>query len=65
MVSRAKSKNPNAVIAVLGCSVESSKESLAMAFNNANILIGNANKMDAISFIQEYITSNCSTLKIY
>lgn len=65
MVSRAKSKNPNAVIVVLGCSVESSKESLAMAFNNANILIGNANKMDAISFIQEYITSNCSTLKIY
>lgn len=65
MVSRARLKNPQAIIAILGCSVESGKESLAKSFNNANILIGNVSKMNAILLIQEYIQTNCQGLKVY
>lgn len=64
MVSKARSKNKNAVIAVLGCSVESSKENLENAFASANILIGNKNKMETISTIQQYIESNSSEVKM-
>ena len=44
MVSKAKALNKNAIVAVLGCSVESNKDEKE-AFLNADIVLGNEDKM--------------------
>ena len=55
MVSKARAKNNSAIIVVLGCSVEGKKESLEDI--NADILIGNNEKLDMVEILNEYIKS--------
>lgn len=55
MAGHARSKNPDAIIAIIGCAVESVKENLEDF--NADILIGNKDKENFISILNDF-TSN-------
>ena len=52
MVSRARRQNKNAIVAVIGCSVQSSESE--SAFNDADIILGNDEKMDLLEVVQNF-----------
>ena len=52
MISRAKKENNNALVAVIGCSVESNKDEKD-AFLNADIVLGNEDKMNLFDILKE------------
>lgn len=56
MVGHARHKNPDAIIAMVGCAVESVKDSLSEL--NADILIGNKDKENFIDILDSYIDNN-------
>ncbi len=51
MVSRARKQNLDAIVAVIGCSVQSSEET---AFLDADIVLGNDEKMDLLEIVQNF-----------
>jgi len=51
MVSRARKQNLNAIVAVLGCSVQSSDEN---SFLDADIVLGNDEKMNLLEVVQSF-----------
>lgn len=53
MISKARSKNNESIVAVMGCSVEGKKESLEEF--KADILIGNKDKLNLINILTEYL----------
>ena len=56
MVGHARHKNPDAIIAMVGCAVESVQDSLSEL--NADILIGNKDKENFIDILDSYIDNN-------
>lgn len=56
MIGHARHKNPDAIIAMVGCAVESVKDSLSEL--NADILIGNKDKENFIDILDSYINNN-------
>ncbi|MBR6613748.1 MAG: tRNA (N(6)-L-threonylcarbamoyladenosine(37)-C(2))-methylthiotransferase MtaB [Clostridia bacterium] len=61
MLSRARHNNKDAVIAVLGCSVEGKKEHLEEF--DADIILGNEDKSNLLEIVEEYIkTKNKKTI---
>lgn len=52
MVSRARKQNPLAIIAVIGCSVQSNSE--PDAFKDADIILGNEDKMNLLEEVQNF-----------
>lgn len=56
MIGHARHKNPDAIIAMVGCAVESVKDSLSEL--NADILIGNKDKENFIDILNSYINNN-------
>ena len=55
MLSRAKSMNKEAIVAVLGCSVEGKKEHLEEF--DADIILGNEDKSELLEIVNNYIKS--------
>lgn len=53
MVSKARKQNEDAIIAAIGCSVESEKESIT----GADIILGNSNKRELIDVLKLYINN--------
>lgn len=56
MISKARAKNPEGIIAVIGCSVQSNKERLEN-FNDVDIILGNDSKMDLYDVYLKYSKS--------
>lgn len=57
MLRRAKKKNPNAVVAAVGCYVNASKDEIAdMDF--VDLIIGNNCKKDIVEILQQYFTNS-------
>lgn len=54
MVSRARHNNINAIVAVVGCSVEGKKEEID-SFKEADIILGNEDKLDLLDVVDKYI----------
>ena len=54
MVSRARHNNLNSIVAVIGCSVEGKKEDIN-SFKEADIVLGNEDKLDLLKVVQEYV----------
>jgi len=52
MVSRARKQNPSAIVAVIGCSVQSNDES--NSFIDADIVLGNEEKMELLEVVQNF-----------
>ncbi|MBQ8043343.1 MAG: tRNA (N(6)-L-threonylcarbamoyladenosine(37)-C(2))-methylthiotransferase MtaB [Clostridia bacterium] len=52
MVSRARKQNPAAIVAVVGCSVQSNNEQ--DAFLDADIVLGNDEKMELLEVVQNF-----------
>jgi len=52
MVSRARKQNPNAIVAVVGCSVQSNNEQ--GSFLDADIVLGNDEKMQLLEVVQKF-----------
>ncbi len=52
MVSKAKKQNPNAIIAVIGCSVQSNEDN--NSFLDADIILGNEDKMELLDVVQNF-----------
>lgn len=52
MVSKARKQNPNAIVAVVGCSVQSSEP--GDSFSDADIVLGNDEKMDLLEVVQGF-----------
>ena len=57
MISKAVKQNEKAIIAILGCGVESNKED-ETAFDRANIMLGNHNKLDLLEVTEKYLKDN-------
>lgn len=57
MLSKAKKQNSNAIIAVLGCSVEGEKQDL-VKYQDIDIVLGNDNKMDLLDYVEKYLEDN-------
>lgn len=57
MLSRARHNNLNSIIAIIGCSVEGKKEDIE-SFKEADIILGNEDKLDLLNIVQEYIKNN-------
>lgn len=56
MISRARNQNKEALIAVLGCSVEGTKDTID-TFKEADIILGNEDKSELLSYVEKfYIT---------
>lgn len=53
MIGHARHINPNAIIAVIGCAVESAKENLNEF--NADILVGNKDKENFINILNKFV----------
>lgn len=53
MVSRARKQNLDAIVAVIGCSVQSSKED-ENAFKEADIILGNEDKMNLLDVVEKF-----------
>ena len=51
MVSRARKQNIDAIVAVIGCSVQSGEDS---NFLDADIVLGNDEKMDLLEVVQSF-----------
>lgn len=52
MASRARKQNPEAIIAVIGCSVQSSED--MTSFIDADIILGNDEKMELLEIVQNF-----------
>jgi len=52
MLSKARKQNPNAIVAVIGCSAQSSES--ADEFSQADIVLGNDEKMDLLEVVQKF-----------
>lgn len=52
MVSRARKQNPNAIVAVIGCSVQSNEDD--NTFVDADIVLGNEEKMELLEVVQNF-----------
>ena len=64
MISRAKKDNKDAIVAVIGCSVESNKDEKD-AFSSADIVLGNEDKMNLFDILNENkITPKKKILKL-
>ena len=55
MVSRARRQNPKAIVAVIGCSVQSSEQE---SFLDADIILGNDDKMDLLEVVEAFKKEN-------
>lgn len=60
MINRAKKRNKNAVIVVMGCYSQVKPDNI-----NANIIIGNKDKSLIVDYIEEHIKTNKNIKKIY
>ena len=52
MVSRARKQNKNAIVAVLGCSVEGAKDNIEL-YKEADIILGNEDKSELLEYVKE------------
>lgn len=57
ILSNAKLANPNAIVVVMGCMVDSIKDQQNISESKADILIGNDEKLRLFEIIDEYIKS--------
>lgn len=64
MVSKAKTKNPKGVVAVLGCNIDSVKDEVEFNKYNADIFISNRNKLDLFKEIEKYLKDNKRIINI-
>ena len=55
MINQARKNNPNAILVVCGCFVESAKNK-GYNFDNVDIIIGNKDKSKVVSLVKEYLT---------
>ena len=62
MLHAARRKNPNAVIAVMGCYSQLNQEE---ASSIADIIIGTNNKLDVVELIDSYLTSKEQILHVH
>ena len=63
MISKAKKENKNAIVAVLGCSVESNKDNKE-AFSNSDIILGNQDKMQLFDILNDKYIHKKKILKL-
>ena len=54
MLSKARKQNPDAIIAIIGCSAENNKLNLE-GYEEADILLGNESKMELVEVVEEYL----------
>lgn len=63
MLSKAKKQNSNAIIVVLGCTVEGEKQDL-VKYQDIDIVLGNENKMDLLDYVEKYLENNQRQVEI-
>lgn len=61
MVSRARNKNPNAIVAVVGCSAQTGELEL---LKNADIMLGNDEKMDLVNIVANFKKQDKPTISL-
>lgn len=64
MISKARNKNTKAIVAVIGCNVDSIKDEIEFSNYKADIIIGNRDKLDLFEEIEKYIISKNRILKL-
>ena len=64
MISKAKNKHKNAIVAVIGCNVDSIKDKSKFNEYKAEIIIGNRDKLDLFEEIEKHIISKNKVLKL-
>lgn len=72
MLSKARKQNNNAIIAVLGCSVEGTRENLDV-YKDVNIVLGNDDKYNLLECVEKFskhkekqiLISDVNSVKIY
>ena len=57
IISRARKNNPNAIVIVAGCYVQSEKENIKEKLN-IDIIVGNNRKKDIVRLIKDYMEDN-------
>lgn len=63
MISKARATNKDSIIAVVGCSVEGNKEDI-QSFVNADIILGNEEKLDLLEYIEKYNKQNQKVIEL-
>ena len=63
MISKARATNKDSIIAVVGCSVEGNKEDI-QGFVNADIILGNEEKLDLLEYIEKYNKQNKKIIEL-
>lgn len=64
MISKAKSKNPKSIVAVLGCNVDSVNDIDVLKSYNAEIVLGNRDKLNLFEEIEEYNKNRKQIIKL-